>query len=401
MHYKITKVLFATIYLWNIAAHGQGALPPISFRDFSDYDGEGSAVYLINRAETKIYHSQGRGWVARTSYQFRLRVLNEDGLDYANLEVDLYQGDADVERIDDIKATTYNINREKGLIDQVTLGKEAIFTKKTSDRWKEVSFTLPQVSVNSVIDVNYVKVTPFIFNLDDWYFQHDIPVVKSRYDMVIPAFHQYVFGLNGYLEVDTLAAEWNKAKLQYGNYTYQNLEAFWEMSDVPAFQEESFMTTREDYISKLEFQLKAVITPNREDTYLKSWEEVTEDLKEDFRFKSFYRRKDKFGDLPQVTGGDLDKAEALYKQFKSRFKWNKKFGVFPDVTINRFTKDREGNTSALGLAMYNLMKQEGLDVQTCALQSLLQWSHQLRLSFPHETDLYGREARSRRRDLST
>ena len=53
-------------------------------------------------------------------------------------------------------------------------------------------FTLPGVKEGAIIDYEYTVTSDFLFNLQPWYFQGDIPCLWSEYRAALPQFLKYI-----------------------------------------------------------------------------------------------------------------------------------------------------------------------------------------------------------------
>lgn len=342
----------------------------VNMLDFRGEYEDVSAVYLLNDGHTEVrYDNSIETWVASTEYIYRIKILKKDALGLGDVKIKLYQGGKradERETVDILRASTYNLNESSGRIVKTAVTKKNVYKVDLDENTREVSFSLPNVQVNSVIEVSYVKHSPFIHQLDDWYFQKDYPVRKSRFAVTIPAFYVYVFQLQGYIPVQSSNMALDKEMKPFGRYSYQELKAHWLMEDIPAFREEPFMTTRDDYISKLVFQLQTLRTPEYEKNYLRTWETVTKDLQNSRRFKLFYTGQKDFKQafpLSSSVADPLERAKAIYTDFKKTFTWNKYYGVYPDVGFKKMMEGRTGNASSMGLTLYQVMRQAGLDAK--------------------------------------
>ncbi len=364
------KILLLTLSCF-LAVLGYSQLTeprPVNMLDFGVLDDEASAVFLVNNGHTEVrYDRRINTWVASTEHVYRIRILKKDALDMGDVKIPLYLGGnmADQrETVDGIKATTYNFNPETGRIESSTLSKREIYKVDLSEHTKEVSFTLPNVKVNSVLEIAYTKHSPFIDQLDDWEFQRDYPVKYSHFAVTIPAFYVYVFQLQGHLQTKASNMELDKVRKPFGRYTYQDLKAFWVMENIPAFRKEPFMTSRDDYLSKLVFQIQTLRTPEYEKNFLKTWEDVTRDLQNSQRFKLYYTGKKDFTAFPLSTASDpLQRAQEIYARFKKTFTWNKYYGVYPDVGFKKMMEGKTGNASSMGLTLFQILEQAGLDAR--------------------------------------
>lgn len=344
----------------------------VNMLDFGQLETDASAIYLLNDGHTEVrYDRRISAWVASTERIYRIKILKKDALDLGNVKIRLHlagkMGDQR-EYVDEIKAYTYNFNIATSRIDKSTLSRKDIFKTNLNEKTKEVSFTLPNVKVNSVLEIRYTKHSPFIDQLDDWDFQKDFPVKRSHFSVTIPAFFVYVFQLQGYLETKDSKMELDREMKPFGRYSYQDLKAYWLMEDIPAFREEPFMTTRDDYLSKLVFQIQTLRTPEYERSYLKTWKDVTQDLQNSHRFKLFYTGKKDFTAFPISQSSDpLARAMDIYQMFKKTFDWDQYYGVYPNVGFRKMMEARKGNASSMGLTLFQILEQAGLDARPVLL----------------------------------
>lgn len=366
------KIIFlAVTYLAFFGCYSQLKEPrAVNMLDFREQENteDVSAVYLLNDGHTEVRYDRSiNTWVASTEYFYRIKILKKDALELGDIKIRLYIGGKMADQRETVKilrASTYNFDEQTGRIEKHAVTKKNVYKADISENTREVSFSLSNVRVNSVIEVSYVKHSPFIHKLDDWYFQQDYPVKRSRFAVTIPAFYVYVFQLQGYFPTQASEVGLDKEMKPFGRYTYQDLKAHWLMEDIPAFRKEPYMTTREDYISKLVFQLQTLRAPEYEKNYLKTWEDVTTDLQNSRRFKLFYTGKKDFTAFPLSTASNpLEKAKAIYSDFKKTFTWNKYYGVYPDVGFRKMMDRRTGNASSLGLTLFQVLKQAGLDAR--------------------------------------
>lgn len=367
----ITKkdIILIISYLAFFVTYGQLKEPrAVNMLDFGQVSEEASAIYLLNDGHTEVrYDRRIDTWVASTERIYRIRILKKNALDLGDVKVRLYLGGkmADQrETVDGIRATTYNFNPETGRIESSTLSKRDIYNVNVSENLKEVSFTLPNVKVNSVLEIEYTKHSPFIDQLPDWEFQLDYPVKRSHFAVTIPAFYVYVFQLQGYLKTKASNMGLDKEMKPFGRYTYQDFKAYWLMQDIPAFRKEPYMTSRDDYISKLVFQIQTLRTPEYERNFLKTWSDVTQDLQNSHRFKLYYTGKREFTAFPlPTTLPPMQRAQEIYLKFKNTFTWNKFYGVYPDVGFRKMMEEKTGNASSMGLTLFQILEQAGLEAR--------------------------------------
>lgn len=335
---------------------------PVKKEDFEvDAPGE-SAVYLINDGHTNIkYHDEGGYYRASTEVLIRIKILSKTGLDLGNFKISRYvAGNAPrkQEFIRDIKAVTYNLNETTNQIEISLLNDKQIIRNQSRSKVEEISFALSNVKVNSIIQISYVKDSPFLTRFEDWYFQKDHPVEKSTYSITNASTIRYVYTLQGQEQTTSFQANMDKQLQTLGRVRQFDTD-WWSATEIPAYRKEPFTSTREDYIAKLGIQMKS--TGNRD--YVRAWEYVGHDLQENKRFKNYYSGKTTLKSLEIPKGlNPLNKAKYIYEKFKSIYSWNGKFGVYPSVNFKELNELKKGNETALGLALFHILEQVGLEV---------------------------------------
>ncbi|SMB89298.1 hypothetical protein SAMN00120144_0901 [Hymenobacter roseosalivarius DSM 11622] len=210
----------------------------------------------------------------------RLRIHRKAGYGWATVQVPLYHKDDRKEEINNLKGFTYNL--VNGQVVKEKLNKEAVFEEKIDANHLRCAFTLPNVREGSIIEYTYTIKSDFLFNLQDWQFQHTIPVRWSEYRTVVPQFFTYKATVRSYLPFavkESQAVAYGTSirmtkKDSYGSnltnsgtntmrISAQALSSRWVMKDVGAFRDEPYMTTARDYISSLDFELDGIQYPEQ------------------------------------------------------------------------------------------------------------------------------------------
>ena len=160
-------------------------------------DSNANAVILADVGSTEIV-GNNKGWFSLEFQHFkRIHILNKNGYDAANIEIELYTSGNDEERIDNLKAVTYNL--EDGKVKETKLDtKSGVFKDVISKNWVVKKFTFPNIKEGSIIEFEYKINSDFLFNLQPWAFQGEYPVLWSEYNLSLPEFLGYVFLSQGY-----------------------------------------------------------------------------------------------------------------------------------------------------------------------------------------------------------
>jgi len=119
---------------------------------------------------------------SRSSYldvYARIKILTPEGLDYASIQL----SSSDYMRVKDLEGRTH---LPGGRV--VDLPAEARFTKEYSDYFglSIVSCAMPEVVAGAIIEYRYRTYFDSIFYPRAWYFQTDIPVLRSQVSFELP-----------------------------------------------------------------------------------------------------------------------------------------------------------------------------------------------------------------------
>ncbi|MBU6122931.1 DUF3857 domain-containing protein [Hymenobacter siberiensis] len=243
-------------------------------------DSAAAAVVLCDYGTTNFQYNNN-DFQLISERTTRIKILKKSGYDAATVEISLYHRGDSQEKITGLRGTTYNL--VNGQVVKTKLDGSNTFTEDLTANVRVCKFTLPDVREGSVIEYNYTVISDFLFNFQDWTFQRDIPVRWSEFRAIIPEYFHYKMLQQGYhpLAVQTR----NESAIQFtihtaGGFSGSGLmtsrEAAtndavsaratnydWVMKDVPAFRDEPFMTTSEDYLDRITFQLAGEQFPNQ------------------------------------------------------------------------------------------------------------------------------------------
>src|SRR5687768_7983476 len=160
-------------------------------------DSHAHAVVLSDVGSTSIVGNSKGGFSLEFKRHRRVHILNKNAYDEADIEIDLYTNDNATEKLENLKAATYNL--EGGKIVEAEFEKDNLFTEKRSRHLVVKKFTLPNVKEGSVIEYEYKITSDFLTNLQPWTFQErDAPVLWSEYKLSLPGFLDYVFLSQGF-----------------------------------------------------------------------------------------------------------------------------------------------------------------------------------------------------------
>lgn len=330
-------------------------------------DTAASAVILGDYAILNFDFSNGD-----SRYKFerhtRIKILKRSGFNYGDIVIPFYHD----EKISQLKA---HLIASDGTKYEVKRGD--VFEEKTSDNWSRMKFSFPQMTEGAIIEYKYILTSDHILTLQDWYFQRTIPTRHSELRLSIPEWYNYVFltqgrkpsitekdvtnqtlrvpavkirSYTGYVRTNTATV--NTISAEVTKYRYV-------MKDIPAFHEEAYITTVNDHLSRLRFQLQSVAFPGRPvDPIFSTWPVVAKELAENDHFGLQYTQKHRSKKLlkalePVFAKGETpeEKVALAYNYINNNIKWNGQHSIWAEEDLDKCFELKKASTGALNLMM--------------------------------------------------
>ena len=372
------KIYFIFALLFILNSHSQTTFESSSYL-VSRNDIETSTYEKDSTANALVIYDSGYSYVDQADFRLKteikrkIKILNREGFNQANITIHLYKNSNDSESVKDIIATTYNL--ENNSVTKNLLDKKDIFEEKYDENHTLVKFTLPNIKEGCVITYSYTLSSPFMFNYKGWSFQEDIPKLYSEYHTSIPANWNYNIKLIGHkkLEINTLDVKKKCLEGSAGAISDCTISHY-AMKDIPAFKEEDYMTSKTNYLSRVEYELKTfqgfdgVISH-----YTKSWETVDNELRKD---ANIGRQLAKSVDTEALLTANilnetniLKKAQNVYKYVQANYTWDGEYRIFHDVSVKDLINNKSGNVSSINILLHNLLDGAGIEVKPILLST--------------------------------
>jgi hypothetical protein len=360
----------------------------VSEKDFNTkiypIDSNASAVVIADIGYSAI-EGNTKGWFSLVYKHFkRLHIINKNGYDAANVSISLYaDGDAE-EELNKLKAVTYNL--ENGKVAETKLDvKASVFKDKISKNRVVKKFTFPNVKEGSIIEYEYTITSDFLQNLQPWEFQGAYPRLWSEYNLALPEFLGYVFLTRGYKKYDI-----NDKKLRSESFTILDSRGIgaseryqftanvsdnrWVMKNVPALKEESFTSTIDNHIAKIEFQLSEYRQPLTYRNIMGSWPKLANDLMEaDFFGKPVTKDNGWLKDIvkPLIEGvkGNKEKAHKIFSYVRDNFTCTNHSDLFAEQTLKNLEKSKSGTVAEINLLLTAMLRYADIEADPVILST--------------------------------
>lgn len=327
-------------------------------------DSSASAVVLTDYGEAYIQSNVNTTLLIFERHT-RIKILKKEGLKWADISIPLYHIGSSEERVTSLKASTFNL--ENGKMIETRMLKDGIFKEKFNRNINLHKFTLPNVKEGSVIEYSYKISSELLFNFPNWQFQRTIPTRHSEYWATLPEFFIFQKYMQGYL------APTSYERVKKNMNDFQADAHHWIIKDVPAFKEEPFMTTEDDYVSKINFALSHINFPNRPvQEIMGSWSKLNEILLEDEDFGGVIRGSGFLKKTVEevITGiiDPIDKITAIHDYVKKNIEWDENKDFYA-LSLKTVMEKKKGSSGDINLLLASMLNKAGFETDPVILST--------------------------------
>jgi Domain of Unknown Function with PDB structure (DUF3857) len=303
----------------------------------------------------------------------RIKILKKSGFSRATVKIGYYSAnDNSNERVNNIKAVTYNLEAENQV--NHVLDEASIFEDRANKNYYYKTFTLPQVREGSVIEYSYDIESGQWYTLRTWDFQKSIPVVWSELRAVIPQYFDFNITLQSTIPLFVNENEQGEENFMRGSIRDKYLRYRFVMKDISSLKEEPYLTTIENFRSKLSFELAATYFPDQaKRDYSQTWEALNQTLLTHDNFGKQIKKFDQSDDIAKLLKTQykdtLSIAKAAFKYIQSTMKWNEEEWTFTSANLNKVYEKRTGNSAEINLMLIRLLRDCGIEANPVILST--------------------------------
>lgn len=329
----------------NVPAYGQVSKEDLLLKT-CEFDEKAGAMVLLDDGVLQFVYNSGMELKRRV----RIKILNNKGLDWANVHLPYRLMSGGSQYISDLEAQTYNLDAAGNVVAS-KVEKKLVYEKKLNKRYAEKVFTFPEAKVGSVIEYKYSHNG---IGLIDWYFQRSIPVRFSRFVMDFPQ------------EVQVAATPFTSNLFEKKDETTSTRKiTTYTMSKVPAMQDEPFIINEDYYRDRLVTKVVAYDINGRYTSRTINWIQVVKALMEDEDFgvqikRNIPRTADLDEMLKKVTS-PYTRMKTIYKYVQDNMQWNEFTSIWAMDGVRSAWKDKKGTVGEINLILVNLLKDAGLN----------------------------------------
>lgn len=345
--------------------------------EFGKYSNEDFQLKKYDKdpsAEAVVIYDIGESYFTRNDDGFKLiferkmkiKILSKAGLKWAEISIPYYVDNNKNEEIEELKGNTYNF--DNGEVRTSTLNSKNTYSEKYNEHWVDKKFAMPDVKEGSIIEIYYKIVSPYFFNFRNWEFQNEIPVIYSKYTTSMIPFYLYTYVLQGANKFDDFKSYEKVSKSSpLGSIEYKDMVYEFIMKDIPAFNDEAFITSPSDYIIKLDFQLAKINYPNgATQEVMTTWPEMCKEMMDNSSFGKYLnsckRKATELIDTMNISSkSSIEKAKKIERFVKTNFNWNGKSDKYATKNAKEFLSEKTGNSADINLFLVGMLNSAGIE----------------------------------------
>jgi len=348
-------------------------------------DSNVNAIIIADVGKSEFERGSKSDFAIAFTHHRRVKIVNRNGFDVANLEIPLVTIGDDEEKIIELDAATYNL--VDGKVIKSKLENKNIYKQKINRNLVVSRLTFPNVKEGSIIEYSYRVKSDFVYNLQPWSFQGEYPCLWSEYEVDIPDFYTYVFINRGYLPFDinqktafhkTYHIGTGSSSIGIDNVNFDATVTATRMviKEVPALREQEFTTTLSNHVAKIEFQLSRGRSSGTSETdVINSWKQASARvlLNGDFGLPIMAQNKWLNVPIKKITAGatnNTEIAQKIFQYIRDNFTVTRHEGFEMDAdSLQGVFEKKSGTVGDINLLLIAMLRHEKIVAEPVVLST--------------------------------
>jgi Domain of Unknown Function with PDB structure (DUF3857) len=296
------------------------------------------------------------------------------------------------EKLISLKAQTISPDGSRHLV-------KDFYTEKLNESVSVKKFAFPKLQEGSIIEYEYTIESSNLLELYPWYFQEAIPVRHSELIVNIPGILNYIYIIKGG-QIIKRGLDLVKTRIPNGNKVKVFNDSLYRytVDTIEAMKPEGYITTMNDYVANLKFQLKKInpIYGNEKPKeILSTWEALSKEFLEDKSLGYQLSHKNKYNEIWKSIKPILEKATTqeekirlCYDYFNKNITWiDDNFSIYIEETLEDAFKKKRANSGELNLMLIACLNEAGIKAHPMLISTrdngLPYTSYPIRKQFNH------------------
>ncbi|HQU72081.1 MAG TPA: DUF3857 and transglutaminase domain-containing protein [Calditrichia bacterium] len=309
-------------------------------------DPEADGVILFDDCDMEI----GEDLRLNIRRRKRIKIFTENGKENYGTIVVRYHDD---ERVTNIKAETILPDGKK-----VKLNKKDI-QEEEGNGWKSYIFPAPGLTPGAVIEYQYDLESKRLANLPAWYFQNEDFTMMSRLAVTVAPGYAYNVFFNNTPEIE--AQEERVLRSNGVRFTKYS----WTLNNLLPIREEPNMSSRQDYLATLSFQLIHYRDSYNFFRYIRSWSEVVKNLWEDRGYKDYLKKNSdvekRVASLLSDSMNTQTKLRTLYNFVRDQIQFDQGYVLTTEENPGKVLKEGKGGVVEQNLLLVSMLRAAGFE----------------------------------------
>ncbi|MBO4464325.1 MAG: DUF3857 domain-containing protein [Prevotella sp.] len=330
-------------------------------------DKEADAVVLYHKTDVS-YQFTNNDFRVIYRVNTRLKVLKPEGKRVADGQIAYLENETNRTRreiVTGLKATAYNM--EDGKLVKTKMERSMTSEERLDKNQMVMKFSVPQVKVGTVIEIEYRIDSDYYGNIRDWYAQRDIPVLYTCYELSIPEWFTFNIEETGMNHMEKKENSEPMTLLFSGGTEniLTNIKTF-VGRNLPALKDDDFVWHAADYGDKVTAELAGIFIPGSVyKSYTSTWDDIDNQLLSDEDFGGRLKRNSPLKDeiiaagIPDISD-KKERIAAVWKLLKSKVRWNGDY-AFWGKSASKILKEGTGTNADINFLLINMLQDAGIE----------------------------------------
>jgi len=334
-------------------------------------DPDAEAVVLCSQTELRYDLSSG-SFQLITSAKKRIKILKEEGKDHANGGISYFfngHRSGNCEILAKLKATAFNM--VDGKLVKTKMEGDMVNHEDVTQTLRLTKFTVPQVTVGTVIEVEYEIDSDHYYDIDDWHAQSNIPVMYTSFDVTVPEYFSFNVDERGSHLLERKIEPTNMkigAGFQCGGTHYRFVGR-----NLPALRDKKLLYAPQSYGQRVSMELSAIQIPGIMSKYFSTdWNDVDKGLLEDEDFGCRLGKNPLKTEMQEAGVASIsdpkERIMAIYRLLKDRVKWNENYALYAE-SAGKVLKERTGSNASINFILINMLTDAGFEAYPAVMLS--------------------------------
>lgn len=338
-----------------------GSIPDSLFT-MDEYAPNPSAPFIYTIKELEVnFENDENSIIALLDYHVRIKVFDASAREASIVAIPYYfeQG---IEEVENISAATYTRDGQR-----VPLQEDDIRRININSRYNVIEFMMPRVEDGAILEYSYRIRRRYIEELPDFHLTNQAPTVLAKVSITYPGYLRYDAikeNFDGELKhftqkVDTSSA----AKIFTVPQPDPILKEIYIARDIPAIEEETYISSLDDYRGKLKFKLSEFGIPRQK--LENSWNLVVAELRRNQNVLEIAEKNTKARDIGKEISKVYNDPEAvqdsIFRYVKSMVNFNGSKSPYSEVADSTVLKGEPADQAAINQTLLAMLRGAGLE----------------------------------------